>query len=125
MSEMHRLRKERQLPLSFNNLTNAGGIVIAYLNVQSLHTSLHHIIRDKWYSRCDILILAETWTHPDETIGNISDLNLIYRSDQRFDSKHVNSFKGNGIMCFAKPTVVVMIVEYRQDIDGKNHVDLV
>lgn len=58
--EIDRLRNQRKLNLSFNNLFETEGKTIIFLNIRSLNKHGDKIVHDEWYRRGDILIFAET-----------------------------------------------------------------
>ncbi|EDS27530.1 conserved hypothetical protein [Culex quinquefasciatus] len=100
-NEIQRMRSERLLPLVYDNLMNVDGLVIAYLNVQSLKTSLKHILSDQWYLRCDVLVFAETCTSAGDQIV-IPNFILMYRSDEVSRPAYIKKNIAKGVMCFVK-----------------------
>ncbi|CAH0384546.1 unnamed protein product [Bemisia tabaci] len=109
--EMERLRKD-PLQLAFWNLENKSGLVIAYHNVRSFNKHSCDVKSDMWYSRADILILAETWTLPTDEI-HFPGFRIAYRSD-------CDKIRApRGLLCFVKNGVDVSQVDGRKETGEK------
>lgn len=98
ISELKRLRTQRQLKLCFNNFETKSGRVFGYHNVVSFPKYHQHIENDNWYRHCDILILAETQTTTKYNV-TLQEFNLIFRSDN-FDKP-----QKRGILIFGKSNI--------------------
>lgn len=130
LNEMQRLREEHQLHLAFNNLENKTGVSICYLNVRSLRSNITHILADKWYSRCDVLIFSETCTYSNEQIL-IPGFEVFYRSDALAYPAFVKKNVAKGVICFAKIGIQIDVKNscqtFKADAKGNylSHVNLI
>ena len=121
--ELARLKSDKMLTLSYNNLNEFTEKSIVFLNIRSLNKHLNKIIKDKWYSRHEILIFAETRTISTDLLV-IPNYNVIFRSD------NFTERRSRGIVIFAKidsnVKVIKHLVEYEKCNDVyKSHIDLV
>ena len=98
MVEINRLKTIKGLNLCFNSLEQKNGLTIGYQNVLSFKKYRAHIENDTWYKQCDVLVLAETQTVPNDE-PNLSSFKLV----DRFDVKRTIGTRG--ILIFAKPWI--------------------
>lgn len=89
VNEINRLKTERRLKICYNTLESKFGLTIVYHNVRSFFKYRPHIINDKWYSRADVLIFAESQTIASEN-PELPNFKLTYR----FDSFHSKGPRG-------------------------------
>lgn len=69
MNAIDELKTEKKLKLSFNDLENETGSIIAYHNIESYDDYQNHIKNDAWYSKCDILIFSHTQTISEDAFN--------------------------------------------------------
>lgn len=62
LAELARLRANKILKLSYDNLETVVGTKVCYMNIGTLRQNFTHIIADKWYLRTGILIFSESLT---------------------------------------------------------------
>lgn len=98
MLEIHRLQTEAPLKLSFNTLQSPSDLIVGYHNVVSFPKYRAHIVNDKWYSRCDVLICSETQT-TEKIQPSLPGFQLAFRSDD-FETP-----KQRGVLVFIKPNI--------------------
>ena len=119
--ELNRLRLERNLKLTFNNLKDVNKPIIIYQNINSLSSKFKHILKDKWYQRGqNILIFSETLTKSCDKF-QIPHHKKVFRSDIKDCSR--------GIICFASDELYITNIEHILDINKSNdktksHVEL-
>lgn len=93
--ELKELKENKQLNLCFNTLQKPTGKIIGYHNVRSFLKYEKHIQNDSWYSKCDILIFAETQTISTDRPA-LHEFKLIDRFDE------FRKRGPRGILVFAK-----------------------
>lgn len=96
--ELNELKTNKLLDICFNTLQQPTGKIIAYHNVRSFFKYLEHIQNDTWYSKCDVLILAETQTIATDR-PTLVGFNLI----DRFDDFRKRGPRG--VLVFAKSEI--------------------
>lgn len=117
--ELEKLRSEKKLILSFDNLKSHSGTIIIYQNLCSIVKKLKYILKDEWHQRGHILIFSETLTKPDDEIL-IENYTQIFRSDATKYSR--------GIIAFARDHICINNVKHLLDTCKNNtttgHVEL-
>ena len=121
--ELARLESDQMLTLSYNNLNEFTEESIVFLNIRSSNKHLNKIIKDKWYSRHEILIFAETPTISTDLLV-IPNYNVIFRSD------NFTERRSRGIVIFAKIDSNVKVIKHLAEHEKcndvyKSHIDLV
>src|SRR6185436_17401965 len=101
--ELRRLRTEKTLKLSFDNLKVVDGITVTYQNINSLTSKFKLILSDQWYCRSDILIFAETLSKPTDKF-EITDFVEIFRSNAHCSSR--------GVICFVRKGINVLYLDH-------------
>lgn len=99
------MKTNKKLNLLFDTLETRTGLTIGYHNVVSFLKYYNHLITDKWYSNCDVLIFSETQTISTDTISFPN-----FRLIERFDG--FKNRKPRGLLIFAKPHVEIKLVKY-------------
>lgn len=79
-AELEELKTKKRLDICFNTLEESTGKICAYHNIRSLNKYLNHIQNDTWYSKCDVLMLAETQTISTDR-PKLSGFRLVDRFD--------------------------------------------
>lgn len=103
-AELHELKTKKSLKICFNTLQLKTGTVVAYHNVRSFLKYNPQIQNDAWYSRCNILILAETQTISTDRPA-LQDFQLVHRFDD------FRTRGPRGILVFSKPNMALKMVK--------------
>ena len=114
IAEMHRLRREREMKLSYDNLCNRKDKII-YQNVGSLNQTFGCIMADEWDSQADILVFSETLTKPDQII-RLHNFKTVYRTDMSKESR--------GILCLVRNGYSVSEIQQHHFYDNHYKLEL-
>lgn len=120
--ELHKLKTSKRMQFSNNNLKEKIGMTVGYHNIRSFQKYCNHIDADAWYSRCDILVLAETQSLPGDQL-QLNGFVLFYRSDNTQFRKQ----RGLALFCktLEKPQVLKHVVVQNEPNKTSFNLDLI